>query len=379
MKRLFLIIKPLVLTFIFIFALFFENAAYQRSLILIGLFTMYLIWQFIRNNLQIRMPYLFLADGLIIIVLEHYSKYVINYFFHFLYIVIIIEIGVFLEKRRDINMLSIIVALASISKFIYMAYMIPNGKTFAELLFNIFAMGFMITLINYSKLQKEGKRKNEKLYTDLLHAHDKLRNYNETIKEKSMLMERNRIAGDLHDSLGHNLTTLIMQLEMVDHINSQGKEISGLLEEVKANARDALTKAREAVSTLQEERGKSIGDIRELINRFIKDTKIRVDFRFPDVEIQLDQGAVLYKVFQECLTNALRHGKCTEIKIIGNVIDGSLNFIFEDNGIGSDFKNGFGQKNMLKRMNTIRGYLEIIPGKPYRIKGRFPLRSEIND
>lgn len=379
MSKPFVIAKTVILTLIFIFALYFENAAYNRTIIIIGLFIVYLIWQFSINRLRSRKPYSFVVDGLIIFLLEYYSRYLINYSFHFFYIVIIVDIGISLERRRDINAVSVFITITSLSKYVYAMYMIPSGKSIAELFFNLFAQLFIITLINYSKLQKEGKQENEKLYRDLLLAHDKLKDYNETLEIKSALIERTRIAGELHDSLGHNLTTIIMQLEMIDFLNSRGKNIEDTLGEVKVNARDALTKVREVVSTLQEDRDKVMEDIQGLISRFAKDTNVSVNYSLPNVEVPPKQVNVLYRVLQESLTNALRHGKCTEINIKGHIEGGNIHFEFEDNGIGSFGKNGFGQKNMMKRIEDIGGKIEIFPGRPYRVKGSLPLRREGND
>src|SRR5690606_16560749 len=152
-------------------------------------------------------------------------------------------------------------SLLSMGKFSYALYIIPNAKTVAEFSFNFLALAFIITLINYGRLQFEGRNHQEILYKELLKDYEKLKEYSQIREEALALKERNRIAGELHDSVGHSLTSLIMQIEMMDHLYKKDQDIGELLRDIKNTGRQALVGTREAVAALNEQPNKSIEDI----------------------------------------------------------------------------------------------------------------------
>ncbi|QUH19124.1 sensor histidine kinase [Alkaliphilus sp. B6464] len=376
MKKVIYIAKPLLATVLFSLALAFENASKERAIILMGIFIFYILWGMIRPSFHQKWAWIILLDGILIFLLEHYSKYLVNYFFHFLYVVVILEAGITLNSRRWGNTAAIFFSLLSMGKFSYALYVMPNAKTIAEFFFNFLALAFIVTLINYGKLQSEGRAQQEILYKELLRAYDKLKEYSQMREEALALKERNRIAGELHDSVGHSLTSLIMQIEMLDHLYQKNEDISDLLKDIKNNGRQALIGTREAVAALNEQPNKSIEDIISMLKSFQKDTNVEIDYNIPSVYLLPEEGIVLYRVLQEALTNALRHGKCSRIEVKCEVIKENFYFYIEDDGVGSNNKNGFGQRNMKERIESLGGSMEVITGRPYKIKGFFCLRRD---
>jgi predicted small integral membrane protein len=101
------LLKIIVSLISFLLALFFEDASRQRSVILIVLFALFIIWDYVRPTLKNRWP-LFLLDGTIIFLMEYYSKFLVNYFFHLFYLGIILEAG-FVFERWQANTVSAII------------------------------------------------------------------------------------------------------------------------------------------------------------------------------------------------------------------------------------------------------------------------------
>jgi len=174
----------------FVFALSFEDASSQRLTVLVVLFALFVVWDYIRSSLKNR-PLFFLIDGAIIYLMEYYSKFLVNYFFHLFYVGTILEVG-FLLPRRQANRVSAIIGIAALYKFIYALFTMWNARTVAEFLFNFFAMAFIITLSNYAAVQRESRKEKDELYRELLEAYEKLRDYSEKLEETSALRERTR-------------------------------------------------------------------------------------------------------------------------------------------------------------------------------------------
>ena len=82
-------------------------------------------------------------------------------------------------------------------------------------------------------ITKKKKRKKTFCIRKLLDTHKKLKEYTDEVKRLYVIEERNRIARDIHDNLGHNMTALIMQLQMSEHylnLNNQPKSQELLIE-----------------------------------------------------------------------------------------------------------------------------------------------------
>lgn len=380
MKKIIYISKPLLATILFSLALVFENASQERAIALMAIFILYIVWGMVRPYFHQKYPWMMLIDGVLIFLMEFYSKFLVNYFIHFLYLLNVLEAGIVLECRKWSNIASVALSLLSIRKFFYALYIMPNAKTVAEFSFNFLALAFIITLMNYGRVQSVGKIQQEMLYQELLKAYDKLKEYSQVREEALALKERNRIAGELHDSVGHSLTSLIMQIEMLDHVYKANKDISDLLKDIKISGRQALVGTREAVAALNEKQNKSIEDIIQMVDAFQRDTNVQVQLEIPKVYLFPEEAVVLYRIFQESLTNAIRHGRCSKIKIQCKIDYGNLYFHIEDNGVGSPHKNGFGQRNMKERIESLGGQIDFIVGTPYRIEGTFPLKgAEFDD
>ena len=72
----------------------------------------------------------------------------------------------------------------------------------------------ILVVTGFAQYNKEERERKDILYKELLDAHKKLKQYADEVNRLSVVDERNRIARDIHDTLGHNMTALIMQLQM---------------------------------------------------------------------------------------------------------------------------------------------------------------------
>ena len=250
MKRQYTILKLLINLIIFGFALSFEGASPERTTLLVLLFASFVAWGFVRPQLKKGSALWYVVDAALVFLLEYQSKYLVNYFFHILYISAMVEAGMSLDRKKG-NTAAVILSVAALSKYIHALRFGLSASILSQLLFNLFALAFLITLINFGKLQQEERDKSQRLYKELVEAYHRLEELSAQKERAAALEERNRIARDMHDSLGHRLTSLIMQIEMgKEYLKKEPDKADEYLDRCADNAREALTDTRRALRAL---------------------------------------------------------------------------------------------------------------------------------
>jgi len=378
-KRHLPLIKVLFNLIIFILAISFEGASPERMVILVLLFAGFLTWGFIRPYIREEQPWLYCLDIVLIYLLEYQSKYPVNYFFHIMYISIILEAGITMDRRQG-NFIAVAASVTALSKFVMVMKFGINAAAISQLLFNLFALAFLITLLNYGKLQYEEKQRSQMLYRELVEAYQKLKELSRQKEKAVILEERNRIARDIHDMLGHRLTSVIMQLEMIkQYLNTRPDRVEEMLDRCSQGAREALADARGAVKALKGKETFGLEGIKQMIEEFRRDTGIEIEESLPHLDLRLDESRVLFRVIQESITNAVKHGKATRISVNIKAEKRMLKFIIEDNGIGAEYTEGFGITSMRERLGKLGGTLKIDASSGFKVMGEFPLGGIGND
>ncbi|MDV2999010.1 MAG: Protein-glutamate methylesterase/protein-glutamine glutaminase [Chroococcopsis gigantea SAG 12.99] len=197
------------------------------------------------------------------------------------------------------------------------------------------------------------------------------RSLNRQIQAYATVEERNRIARDIHDSLGHSLVALNIQLEAVLALwaTQPGKAYEFLVE-AKQLGTSALQAVRESVSALREESAKRelIGDaIAPMIRNFSRTTNIcpDCDFSLCPPLLNGDLKSTIYRVIQEALTNICKYAGATRVSISIKPVDSGLELMITDNGRGfspGDVTSGFGLRGMRERIEALGGQLTIVTG-----------------
>lgn len=178
------------------------------------------------------------------------------------------------------------------------------------------------------------------------------------LTEASRQNERTRIARDLHDLLGHHLTALIINLQVVSRL-SDG-EAKNKIEQCHSLAKLLLSDVRDAVSTLRENQEL---DFQKMVELLIVNTpklkihsKVDNNFNLED----LDLAKALLSCIQEALTNSLRHSGATEFWLNLTSDQQQLQLTMYDDGqVRQQFKPGNGLKGMRERVESFQGQLEL--------------------
>ncbi len=374
-------LKISVLTLLFCAAVYFESAQQQRLFVLVAVFALYIGVGLGRGfiNRESRLYCLtFIIDIALVYILEFNSRLLINYFFHSFYIVILLEAALTLGLRRGIA-IGAVTVLVSLIKYIYLIYYKFNLSNISQLAFFLMVNVLILVIAGFAQRSKEEKERKDVLYKELLDAHRKLKKYTDEVNRLTVVEERNRIARDIHDTLGHNMTALIMQLQMAEHLLKEDvPKAEGLLVNAVRTAKDSLAGIREVVETLRGA-GSALSpaeSLKKLINDF--SVKTGVDIRLDITgEANLQDTApntAVYRIIQEAMTNAVRHGKATVISVKLDYSTGSIGFYVTDNGSGAEnIKEGYGLKGIKERVEAFGGKVEYGTQDGFYIKGTLSL------
>ncbi len=217
----------------------------------------------------------------------------------------------------------------------------PPDRDFAESLLSLlFGFVFMTTATRLALEQMTARQQTERLLQQLREAHQKLQAYAAEVETLSVARERQRAAQEVHDSVAHVLTGLLVQLQAVRRtlvIDPAGASARlGSLEEV---VRRGLDDVRRAVRAMRPEYLETVGGLeamRRLCGQFAERTGIRVTFVAEGAPVlRPAQEVLFYRALQECLTNAARHGGASNVWASLRPLDGRVELRVRDDGAGS--------------------------------------------
>lgn len=208
-------------------------------------------------------------------------------------------------------------------------------------------------------------QENERMTQELIMVHQvnhELENYAAVSEKIAEDKERKRLAREIHDTLGHALTGIAAGVDaciaMID-INPEATKkqlmaISKVVRQGIVDVRNSLNKLRPGAL---EQHGFK-GAIENMIEEFtsVSDLTISLDYRLDKVDFENTKEDILFRVIQESVTNAVRHGDATHIDISLYIEYNSLYLKIQDNGQGcEEIHYGFGLKQMKERLGMING------------------------
>ncbi|MBO0995583.1 sensor histidine kinase [Bacillus sp. SD088] len=213
------------------------------------------------------------------------------------------------------------------------------------------------------------------VYQQLLGEYRQVKRMNLENEQVARLEERTRIARDIHDSVGHKLTALLMQLEMFS-IQKKSEEYR----ELKALAIESLEETRLAVKTLKNEEVSGITSVIQLIRKLEAENQLLIRFTTKQgvllTALSNEQSIVLYRSVQEALTNAMKHGSTKEVSLtFGRSAVREIKWVVSNHIHGPvSFEAGFGLTAMRERVEEQGGQLRIYQTETeFIIEGSMPV------
>lgn len=215
-------------------------------------------------------------------------------------------------------------------------------------------------------------------------ANKKMREYAMTIASMTEIKERNRLAREIHDTLGHALTGIIAGLDAsIVTMDYAPEATKAQLAKIRAAAQHGIKDVRRSMHMLRPEDLEQL-PIREAVGKIVREfgetSGVKIQLQFDDFPENLrdDQADVLYRIVQEALTNASRHGHASEVKIFMVHDENYLKILIRDNGTGCEhIKKGFGLHHMSERVGMLGGKMKYWSDKGFVLNVELPLNCSV--
>jgi signal transduction histidine kinase len=270
------------------------------------------------------------------------------------------------------NLLAVAYVLIGIVRVDEISVVFNESEPIAGWLVQNLALGFLLIFARALQRDKEHQRYTEQLLADLQISHRELQAYASQVAELVAVEERNRLARDIHDSVGHYLTGLNIQLERARVFHERDPQQSLLaIQEAKQAAEEALRDVRHSVAGLREtDSAFSLRhSLTNLLNNLASDS-LQIDFQFSGDENGYNRMTLLtlYRAAQEGLTNVQKHANATLVKLDVELSDHQARLCLSDNGRGFDTNlqpptsangSGYGLQGIRERIGLVRGQVTL--------------------
>ncbi|MGA8490919.1 MAG: sensor histidine kinase [Terriglobales bacterium] len=207
-------------------------------------------------------------------------------------------------------------------------------------------------------------------------ANERLRKANQEIEHLAKVAERERIARDLHDVLGHTLSVIILKSELagklVDHDPERAK---AEMADVEQTSRAALADVR---STIRGYRAHSLEAELKTAKATLETAGVTVKSESSEVPLTPVQESVVALVVREAVTNVVRHARARNCLLRLKPVNGSCRIEIQDDGRGGGAVEGNGLRGMRERIEALGGTLERENNVGTRLSIEFPLTPKAN-
>lgn len=196
-------------------------------------------------------------------------------------------------------------------------------------------------------------------------ANVQLQQYASTMEDESVANERNRIAREIHDTLGHTTSTTMMIMEAASAVADRSpSRVREILREGRAHLQKSQSEIHDALLELRssaDPSNRGLIGISKLVKTFEHATSIKVITEYANMPMEVSPriDLILYRFIQEGLTNAFKHGKATEVRLVFFHDPKRIVVSVSDNGKGAkNIHPGIGFLGMRERLTTVNGTVQ---------------------
>lgn len=368
---------------------------YIASIIEIGsniksaaIFTLFFLAVLITSSLRIykfsHRIALFISSILIELIIITFMYYYFCYVTFVLIFILIVD--TFLFPRFKMSILISIPSYITLALFSFIKYKnLSIQFIFSDLLAYWVAITFFACAAYLLKKTIFLKDKMQLLYSelkkskeDLEAANKKLKDYSKKVEEVSILNERNRLAGEIHDTIGHSLTALIMEVDICNKlIDKDVNKTKVELKKAQELARYSLSEVRKSVKSIKSnDKLTGINAIKDLISDYEKNTGIAVHFNISRRQYKLSPAieVAVYRAIQEALTNCTKYGRANNAYVDICFKENGVEFCITNDGLSCpNIKKGTGLTTMQERVEVLGGNLKISGESNFSINGFIPV------
>lgn len=246
---------------------------------------------------------------------------------------------------------------------------------------------FIAFLVAFLLVQQKEKKHVSQELEMISQVNTELRNYAALTEKIGEDNERKRISREIHDTLGHALTGIAAGVDaciaLIDIDTDKTKKQLNIVSQV---VRQGIKDVRRSLYKLRpgalEDRTLKDGLIK-MIEEFQSVSNIKIDlyYEWDRLDLENTKEDIIFRIIQESITNALRHGHATEVEVQMYVEQEHYVIVIQDNGTGcSEIKEGYGLKQMKERVAIINGNIVFSSDDGFRTMIEIPKnRGEEND
>ena len=214
----------------------------------------------------------------------------------------------------------------------------------------------------------------------LAEANQKLRQYAAQVEQMAIIQERNRLAREIHDGLGHYLTAINIQIKAAQaFVEQDPAQTRAALENAQNLSQEALADVRRSISELRSDpsTGSPLPDRLQTLLEETRASGIQAELTVEGAPAPLSPQVdfTLYRVAQEGLTNVHKHASASQAGLRLVYAERTLRLAVTDNGVGTaQTSGGFGLTGLQERVELLGGTLKVetAPGQGFSLIVEIP-------
>lgn len=296
--------------------------------------------------------------------LEQQSKFSINDFFQMLYFVILLNLY-YLKDSTQFKWVALASGMALTWKYIYIASVSPDLLRMPQMIVSI-SLYLLVAVILWLSIRLSREKQQMEALNQTLEerqlllskTNERLESLMDEVETLTVFRERQKMAREIHDTVGHELTALTMKLELSKYFSKTDQEKGlSLLEESIEDSRRALRSTRQVVETLNNIR-RSEEDLNQLISKYALNEGLTITLQGQALMNVLgtEHSHVVYRAVQESITNCIKHSSATRLDVLLTNENQQFCLKIGDNGNpAAQLEEGYGLKGMRDRVEELGG------------------------
>lgn len=344
----FKIIRGILFVVLAIGIILFEDINTNRIYLFIGILLIFLLIELSKQKFSMEKSniILLLIQLALILFLEYQSRYAMNYFIHSLYIILILESAMKFKGKKSLIVGIVILIIASF-KYIYIISIKMSVGSIAQYAFFLTLNVSIMVTFNLLKRVIESQKEQDEL--------------RESLDIAIAQEERNRISREIHDTLGHQMVNMIMQLEIIN-INKDLGQISEVINDTRKTHKILRNIVEDNYNISDIEK-----DINVLLDEFAEKTKISIQ---KEIDDSIYYPKTIYRIVREGLTNTAKYSHADHIIVKLFPDEEYIHFLIKDDGIGCENINpNHGLKGIKKSVELFDGEVIFSGASGFEIKG----------
>lgn len=240
---------------------------------------------------------------------------------------------------------------------------------------------FIVAFTQMAVSEEKARSEVEQLVKELEGANERLREYALEVESLAITKERNRMAREIHDGLGHYLTTIYMQIQAARAVMKgdqfKAQEALGTAQNL---TQEALVDVRRSVAALRDMPNDSLAlqaEIEKML-RGAEGSGLASEIKVIGSPRTLTPQALLtvYRAVQEGINNTCKHAHATRLSVVIDYTQSKqVRMVLQDDGVGAEsFDGGFGLLGMRERVQMLKGDMKVStrPNDGFRLEINVP-------